>query len=118
MDEHAEGDARIRGTGILAEVPLRSRPRLRLAHPRPRDVPRPLDCHLLPARTLSHRQTQVPERRDDGRKQTDACALRNDGTRIIRLRNIHGAGSLGSTLQGRWRIRTAGEHTGLQPQHQ
>ena len=36
LDERAEGDARLRGAGVRTEVPLCSRPRIRLAHPRPR----------------------------------------------------------------------------------
>ena len=62
MDEHGESGTGIHRIGIRLEIPLRSRPRLWLAHPRPRSVYQSLDCHFWPAGHLPLWLAQIPSR--------------------------------------------------------
>ena len=62
LDERHQGGAGLHRTGLCVEVPLRGRPGLRLAYPRPRDLPRLVDCDFRPPGLLPAGQNQVPAR--------------------------------------------------------
>ena len=60
MDECGEGGVGIHRTGLRTEVPVGGRPCLRMAYPRPRNLPIALDCNLRSAWNISPGMAQVP----------------------------------------------------------
>ena len=111
MDECGEGGIGIHRTRLRPEVSVGGRPCLRMAYPRPRDIPRPVDSDLRSARSISLGMAQIPARRRGQSHQCAAVLPRND---FVGFRHIHDTRTLGRSAQGYQCVRSAYEHSGLQ----
>lgn len=104
--------SRIPRTGFRPQIPLGSRPCIRLAYPRPRSIRRIVDYHLCLTGYLSVGKTSFLPRQ---RKPACLCSPSFLGDDFIGFRPLHGSRIVGSSVESHQRFCPAIVDTRFQP---